>query len=161
MNYSWAGHVPGRQTDPVLSVVSWGSNPQESGKPSKGVPKVLPSAEPERLCRPSRDQRGKHGGDERRQGGTPSTKEPDHIPLFSARDKRPKANRHHLSPFKPQRGEPAFWVWGSPRPRLHPREPAARSWLPDSGSRPGREGRWRPPSNCATSPGYRPGRAPS
>lgn len=52
-------------------------------------------------------------------------------------------------------------VFAASAPSLRPGGPLPAPGLPGSGRRPRREGRWRLPSNCATSPGSRPGPAPS
>lgn len=142
--------------------------------------RVLPSAGPERPNRPAQDQRRKHRGmrGDREGSHQPRTRTASHYFRPETNDKR--ANHRQLSPFKPQPSEPAFWVWGRGGRTglrglgsiLQTRRSVPGSGAPPlrgsrhrpsfhTGRRPRHEGRWRPPSNCATSPGHRPGPAPS
>lgn len=129
------GHVTGRQTDPVLSLLAGTLTPNNQENDE-----VKGSQSPA-LCRALKTQsssarsKEKTRGDAGRQGGKPSTQEPttSHGLRQMTESKSPApqplqapTQRASLS------GLGSRWSHGSSRPPLHPRDPVARSWLRDS-----------------------------
>lgn len=171
---TWATGLPEGRPTLFLALLAGALTPNKQENEGS---QVLPSAGPERPNRPAQDQRRKHGGMRGDREGSHQPRTPTASHYFRPETNDREQTAANSAPSSPNPASQPFGsgvvvvarVSAASAPSSGPGGPFLAPGLPGSRYRPSfhtrrrprHEGRWRPPSNCATSPGHRPGPAPS